>query len=167
MLDINKINLLVEKGESHNLEFKKSTSLLRAVFETICAFLNAKGGIVLIGVNNSGQIVGQDVTDNTKQEIAREINRIEPTANVEIYYIPVNVGKYVIAIEVSEGTHAPYVYDGRPYERNQTTTDRITQHRYEQFIVRRGQLNHSWESQIAVGYDIFSLDHDQIRKLLN
>ncbi|MHB1948491.1 MAG: RNA-binding domain-containing protein [Gammaproteobacteria bacterium] len=163
-MDITQIEELIKQGESQRLEFKKSTSLLRAAFESICAFLNAKGGTVLIGVTNSGEIVGQDVADITRLEIAREIKKIEPTPSVEVHYISINEKKYVIAIEVSSGKHAPYVYDGRAFERNQTTTERMSQHRYEQFIVRRGQLNHSWESQIAVGYDVNSLDHEQIRK---
>ena len=35
---------LVKQGESETVEFKKSTALMRSIFETICAFLNGKGG---------------------------------------------------------------------------------------------------------------------------
>jgi len=39
--------------------------LIKAAFETAFAFLNTNGGIILIGVRNDGQIVGQDATDAT------------------------------------------------------------------------------------------------------
>src|SRR3990167_2284671 len=42
----------------------------------------------------------------------------------------------------------------------------MTQHRYEQLMVHRGQLNHSWEKQPANGYDINDLDHEEIRRTI-
>ncbi|MCE3237279.1 MAG: putative transcriptional regulator [Gammaproteobacteria bacterium] len=163
LVDINQVMALIQKGESHHLEFKKSTAQLKAAFETVCAFLNGQGGIVLIGVSDNGQVGGQEVTDNTRQEIAREISKIEPAARIEIFYLSVNHKKYVIAIEVISNNHAPYTYDGCAFERNQSTTYRMTQHRYEQLLVERGQLNHSWEESIATSYAIEDLDFDEIR----
>lgn len=163
-MDIDQVTALIQQGESHNLEFKKSTTQLKPAFETICAFLNGDGGTVLIGVSDNGQIVGQDVTDNTRQEIAREINKIEPTAQIEIFYVLIKDSKYVIVLEVDSGIHAPYTYDGRAFERNQSTTGRMTQHGYEQLLVERGQLNHSWEESIATSYSIDDLDFDEIHQ---
>ena len=67
-------------------------------------------------------VFGQDVTDNTRQEIAREINEIEPTAQIELSYVPVKSNKYVIVIVAKSGIHAPYTYYGRAFQRNQSTT---------------------------------------------
>lgn len=58
-----KLQLLIEKGEGLTVEFKKTTAQLHAAFETICAFLNSKGGVVLIGVANNGKAVGQNITE--------------------------------------------------------------------------------------------------------
>lgn len=77
-MDINQLKALIRHNESPTLEFKATTGQLKPALETVCALLNGQGGVVLIGVKNNGQIVGQDVTDNTRQEIAREIKRIEP-----------------------------------------------------------------------------------------
>jgi ATP-dependent DNA helicase RecG len=81
---MNKLKALIKQGESNTVEFKTSTAQLKSSFETICAFLNGKGGTVLIGINNEGEIVGQHVTDATRQEIAREINKLEPEALLDI-----------------------------------------------------------------------------------
>jgi ATP-dependent DNA helicase RecG len=131
-MDIEQIIKLTQQGESHYLEFKKSTTQLKPAFETICAFLNGDGGTVLIGVANNGQLLGQDVSDNTRQEIAREISKIEPSVQLSISYVPTANNKCIISIEVQPGKHAPYVYDGRAFEKNQATINRMTQHRYDQ-----------------------------------
>ncbi len=161
-MDIEQIKSLTKQGESVTLEFKTSTAKLQAAFATVCAFLNGKGGTVLIGVSDKGLLVGQDVTDNTRREIAREINKIEPKATIDIHYIEFKENKFVIVIHVSAGNHIPYIYDGRAFQRNESQTDRMSQHHYEQLLVERGQLNYSWEEFAANDYDIDSLDHDEI-----
>lgn len=49
---------------------------------TICAFLNGERGKLILG----GKILGQEVADTTKREIANAINRIAPQA--EVYPLP-------------------------------------------------------------------------------
>ena len=83
-MDIIQVNNMAKIGESPSLELKTSTSQLSGACETVCAFLNAKGGTVLIGVKNNGQVIGQHVTDNTRQEIAREIKKIEPPVHQQV-----------------------------------------------------------------------------------
>ena len=165
-MQINQIKNLIKKGESQNIEFKKSTAQLQAAIETICAFLNGNGGVVLIGVSNDGKIIGQDISDHTRQEIAKEINRIEPAAQVEVSDILISEKKYLIMMQVNSGHHAPYIYDGRAYRRNQATTSKMPQHRYEQLLVARGQLNYSWEEVLASEYSIKDLDQEEIYKTI-
>jgi len=168
---VNTVNIahlknLIQQGESQHLEFKKSTTQIKPAFETACAFLNNKGGTILIGVKDNGQLIGQEITDQTKQLIAHESRKIEPKSNIDVHYVKIDDNKHVIVIEVPSGKYTPYVYDSRPFERNQSTTERMTQHRYEQLIIKRGQLNHAWEEQPAYGYDINDLDSDEIRRTI-
>ena len=55
------IKRLVAKGESDRLEFKKSTGTRTDAAKTACAMLNGSGGVVLIGVTDKGELVGQEV----------------------------------------------------------------------------------------------------------
>lgn len=75
---------LVAEGESETLEFKKSTGQLQRAGETLCAFLNGKGGRVFFGVTDSGKIVGQEATDSTLQAIAEMIRRLEPSIHISV-----------------------------------------------------------------------------------
>lgn len=156
------IKKLISQGESETLEFKKSTTQSKPAFETLCAFLNNAGGTVVIGVSSSGNIVGQNVTDNTKQEIANHIAKIEPTTQLDISYLKLTDDKHLIIIQAKKGNHLPYTYDGRAYQRNQSSTTHMSQHRYEQLLVERGQLNHDWDDLVARNYSINDLDEEKI-----
>ena len=57
--------------ETGQVEFKETTGQLERGMETLCAFLNGTGGTVLFGVNDKGKIIGQEVCDKTKRDIAR------------------------------------------------------------------------------------------------
>jgi len=134
-MNLRRLKALVAQGESETLEFKSSTAQLKPACETLCGFLNAKGGTVLIGVNNKGEIVGQHVTDNTHKEIANELRKIEPAVRITVDYIKVD-DKQVIVLKAPAGKHLPYVYDGRPFERTLNSKGRMTQHQYEQLLAR-------------------------------
>ena len=73
-MTIKDIEKLVASDESRTLELKKTTGELKDAMHTACAFLNSDGGWLIFGVTpTSHRILGQDVTDNTKQEIARAL----------------------------------------------------------------------------------------------
>src|SRR5690242_16547202 len=119
-MDIEQLKSIVKQGESHNVEFKKSTAVLKAAFQTVCAFLNCKGGTVLIGVTNEGKIVGQEISDQIKQTIANDVSKLEPPEDVDIHYVPLDQNNlFVIVLKVKAASHKPYVYEGRPFQREQ------------------------------------------------
>lgn len=166
-MNLKQIKDLIEKGESATVEFKKSTALLRSVCETICAFLNTKGGTVLIGVNDNGQLIGQHVTDSTRQEIAREINKIDPHADTEINYLSLDNNKEIIVITVKPGVAAPYVYDDRPFLRNQSTTTRMPREKYERLLFDRKTTATNWENLTSSNFSISDLDKNRIQQVVN
>jgi ATP-dependent DNA helicase RecG len=161
-MDLLALESLIKNGESDTLEFKKSTAQLKAAVETLCAFLNHQGGTVLIGVDGQGRMIGQDVTDSTQQEIANELKKMEPPAQIQVNYLLLSNKKQIIILQVSLGVHAPYIYDGRAFQRKLTSTQRMPQQRYDQLISQRHQLNYSWESFPARGYTFQDLDENLI-----
>ena len=59
--NVERITNLISQGEGISLEFKKAkNNLPESLFETICAFLNRNGGVVLLGVNDDGTVEGID-----------------------------------------------------------------------------------------------------------
>ena len=54
---IEQIKKLITEGENQRVEFKKAKNdFPNDAFETICAFLNADGGTLILGVENDGTV---------------------------------------------------------------------------------------------------------------
>ena len=81
------IERLIAKGESETLELKRSTGQIKRVAETLCAFLNGKGGTVIVGVTPDEKIVGQQVSDKTQQDIAAVLRRFVPPATIDNFQL--------------------------------------------------------------------------------
>ena len=76
MLTLDEIRLLIEAGEGYNAEFKLAVpNKVKEISEEVCAFANAAGGVLLLGVNDNNQIKGIQV-DNAKRS---ESTRVKPT----------------------------------------------------------------------------------------
>lgn len=153
-------------NESIDIEFKSTTGELKQACHTLCAFLNSNGGIVFIGVKNDCRIGGQMVSDNTRLEIANELVKFEPPANIKVEYIPVTKDKEVILLQVAKGPHQPYIYDGKPYEKVESSTRKMTQARYHQLLSQQNQVNHSWEQFYSDNYTLHDLDHEIILRII-
>ena len=67
---------IVAGDESRTLELKKTTGELKDAMHTACAMLNTEGGWVVFGVAPKPiKILGQQVSDDTRREIAHALIR--------------------------------------------------------------------------------------------
>ena len=66
---------LIEKGETQSLEFKESLRLKDEIGETVSAFSNSDGGTVIVGVSDSGVVLGAGIGKKTIEELANYIKR--------------------------------------------------------------------------------------------
>lgn len=89
-LTIEELKELIQADEHRQLELKKTTGELKDGMHSACAFLNTEGGWLIFGVApKSLKILGQQVTDNTQQEIAQVLSYMEPQVDVRVEYIDV------------------------------------------------------------------------------
>ena len=77
---------LLKQGEGRTLGFKRSTGELREGLQTICAFLNGSGGMVLFGVRPDGRPEGQEVSDQTLRDVAQALDRFEPPVTLVVTF---------------------------------------------------------------------------------
>ncbi len=157
-------SLLAGEDEFETLEFKRTTGELRAGSETLCAFLNGNGGAVLFGVANDKRVLGQVIADQTLQDTASHLRKLEPPAEVVQWRIPVAEGREVLAVSVAGGESKPYTYDGRPYKRVGNTTSRMPIAEYERMILARLHSAHRWENRPADGYSLSDLDRHEVER---
>ena len=106
-MDLDILQSHVVQGESETLEFKKTSGERREAMQSLCAMLNHRGGRVLFGVEPNGRIVGQQVSDRTLEEIAQEIQQLEPTVFPQVERIDVRLGYQVISVSISTGPNRP------------------------------------------------------------
>lgn len=162
-MEYQEIEALIALKESRNLEFKESTGQLDRSMKTLCAFLNGDGGIVLYGVKDNGNVVGQDVSDSTKRAIAEAINRIEPFVSLEINYVRIpNSDKFVIIVYAEKQRFMrPFAYKGRAYLRIESTTTVMPQEQYNHLLMQRGG-KYGWEAMVNPDLKISDLDENAI-----
>jgi predicted HTH transcriptional regulator len=48
----------IKGGEGRHIEFKRGLGDLSAIGRAICAFANGEGGVLILGVENSGEVIG-------------------------------------------------------------------------------------------------------------
>ncbi|MCM1198206.1 MAG: putative DNA binding domain-containing protein, partial [Clostridium sp.] len=157
---------LIANKEGEQVEFKKTTGQLERGMETLCAFLNDAGGTVLFGVADNGEVVGQEVSDKTKREIAEAINRLEPVVSVQITYFTLpDSEKKVIAFHVEEERlNRPFCYKGRPYMRVESVTTTMPQSRYIDLLLQRDDSRYSWEHFGNTDLELQDLDNNEVLK---
>ena len=162
-MEYQEIEALIALKESKNLEFKESTGQLDRSKETLCAFLNGDGGIVLYGVKDNGNVIGQEVSDSTKRTIAEAINRIEPFVSLEINYVRIpNSDKFVIIVDAEKQRFMrPFAYKGRAYLRIESTTTVMPQEQYNHLLMQRGG-KYGWEAMVNPDLKISDLDENAI-----
>ncbi len=161
--DSKNLDALIKEGEGESLEFKRSTGELKEAMQTLCAFLNGKGGTVLFGIRPDGNPEGQEVSDKTLRDIAQAADRFEPPSHLSINRIKIREGRDIIEVTVEEGLDLrPFLYDGHAYERVGSTTRRMPQVKYERMLVERGHARRRWENLPAEGLAIKDLDRKEI-----
>lgn len=80
-MTIEDIKRIISDDETKHLELKKTTGELKDGMHSACAFLNTEGGWLIFGIApTSLKIVGQDVTESTRRELAQVLVGMEPCA---------------------------------------------------------------------------------------
>ncbi len=106
----NQIGVLATEGESETLEFKKMTGERREAAKTMCAMLNTRGGRIVFGITKEGSVAGQQVSDQTIEDVSAEIQRIDPPTFPTIDRIPLGGGRQAIVVSVNQGPMRPHTY---------------------------------------------------------
>jgi predicted HTH transcriptional regulator len=87
MITAEDILLLTSSGEGYNSEFKLAVpSKVRDLTEEVCAFANAAGGILLMGVNDHNEITGIRMDNVKRSAIQNSIGEISPPLHCSLSF---------------------------------------------------------------------------------
>ncbi len=96
-LDSAQILALAAAGEGKTVEFKRGLQHDAKLARTLAAFANTRGGILLVGIGDDGEILGAPHPPRTREHlhaIARE--RVEPPLEVETELVRVKEKPIVV-----------------------------------------------------------------------
>lgn len=152
---------LIAQGENQQLEFKRSLAELDTATRTVAAFANTDGGMLLFGVRESGEIIGVDLGQSSRERIVnRIIGATDPAVYPSVEYITVE-GRVVVIVQVAASDNRPHLADGRAYRRVGAADVRLERDAYEQLLLTRSSAAYDrqpiWEARYT------DLDEGRIR----
>lgn len=167
-MTINDIETLIHTDETRNLELKKTTGELKDGMKSACAFLNTDGGWLIFGIAPTTlKVVGQDVTENTRREIAQALTHLEPALDVEVNYVdlPNSNGKQVIVMHFDKWVWGkePYTYHKCPYYRIESVTKEMPRDMFVERLKAARPHDFAWENQTAERVTLDDMDEERIR----
>ena len=110
--------------ESKELELK--STITNTFLKTVSAFSNYNSGKIIFGIDDNGKIIGLENIEKLCLDLENKINdNINPKPDFRFIK---DTKKNIITLIVEEGFNKPYLYKGKAYKRNDTSTvevDRI------------------------------------------
>jgi len=165
-MNVLEIKRLIQTRESETVEFKTSLSHWKAVIETISAFANTKGGIVLIGVQDNGEIRGIKVG---KDSIERFTNKIIQNTDPKIYpsiEVAKVDGKEIIVLTVKNIQNKPYLALGKAFKRVGKSTHQMSRDEYERMILEKHKEELRFDNRICKEACWEDIDEGKVRQFL-
>ena len=129
----NSISDLISLGEGFTTEFKRSVT--SDLGKEICAFANATGGTVLVGVDDSGKVCGVSDHYRLKSEIQSTARSANPPITVEIE----SAGE-VLRVKVPAQHGKPYSFGGKFFMREGANSQQMSRDEIRDFFYNEGLI---------------------------
>ena len=124
---------LLTLGEGFTIEFKRS--LPSDLGREICAFANGTGGVILIGVDDAGTVVGVSDHNRLKSRVQSVARSADPPVAVEV-----ESDGDVLRIVVPQQHAKPYSFRGRFFIREGATSQQLSRDEIGEFFFREGLI---------------------------
>ncbi|MFP4090597.1 MAG: helix-turn-helix domain-containing protein [Cyclobacteriaceae bacterium] len=120
-MSLQDIQKLVNRGEGENIEFKRKVAHPEKIIREIVAFANTRGGDLLIGVDDNGNIPGIRYADEEIFALENAIRRwCRPRIEYDVEVIQLSEKKSVVHFKIRESERKPhYVLNESPPSRPQ------------------------------------------------
>jgi ATP-dependent DNA helicase RecG len=154
-MTIDEIKKIIQNGENSYIEFKEEEIKAKELAEEIVAFSNSEGGMILIGVDDEGNIKG--VKDDKIEETVMNICRNNCIPHIIPLYEGIEVeGKRIAVITVPKGLNKPYYTADHKYYIRVGTTKRIAS---------KEELLRLFEASGSLHFDISPVEGTSIKDL--
>ena len=121
-------------GEGPTVEFKRS--LTKDVGRELCAFANADGGTILIGVSDTGEIIGVANHNRLKSRLQNTARSADPPIELEVESVD-----RVLRVVVPPQKRKPYSFGGRFFMRIGANGQQMSNAEVEDLFYAVGRLH--------------------------
>jgi ATP-dependent DNA helicase RecG len=149
----------LSEGESETVEFK--TSFGQDTIETLAAYANTKGGVVLLGVSDTAKIVGVTLS---KESINQWINEIKsktlPHLVPDITDFTIN-NMTVVCIAIFEYPVKPVSCQGRYFKRKANANHQLSSGEVANLYLQ--SVNSSWDCYVREDVSMDEISLEKVR----
>ena len=142
--------------ETQNIEFKQSWR--DEYLKYVSGFANAKGGSLMIGVNDAGEIIGVKDSKALLESIPNKI--VTTTGIVADVDLLEKDGLEYIKIDIP-ASNTPVTYGGRIYYRSGSTLQELDGMAAQNFL--KSRTDSRWDSQVVSGATLDDIDPNAIK----
>ncbi len=108
MMTTSELHEIISRGEDSKTRFKRQFDSIDALAAEFAAMLNSEGGLLIVGVSDSGEICGVTDICQLNQWISNACSqKVEPPVSVTTENLSVD-DKLVVVISIPLGTEKPY-----------------------------------------------------------
>ena len=132
---IKDLDIILSGGESYKVEFKESAD--KSLPCEVCAFANASGGKIYIGINDNGRIVGADTSSAARSRLQDTLSQVEPPLKVDI-----DVEDNIVIVTVPEGSRKPYSCPKGFYLRSGPNSQKLKRDSIMEFFQNEGRIHY-------------------------
>jgi len=158
---------LISAGESETVEFKPSLSQTNEIVETVSAFSNTRGGKIIVGVSDSGRVLGVDGSkDVTERLTGKILNNTDPRIHPGILLKRIDE-KVIIQIDIKKSLDHLVMAFGRPFRRIGKSTVKISKEEYEKTILEKHREKLRFDIGVCEDADLESIDRRKVNWYLN
>lgn len=130
-MNAQELHTLIAQGEGFTSEFKRS--MPSDLGREMCAFANASGGVILLGVTDKGEIAGVADHNKLKSQIQAIARSAEPPIKVEIASID-----SVLCVTMPVQDNKPYSFGGKFFMRVGANSQQLSREEIREFFYAEG-----------------------------
>jgi len=152
----------IKGGESEILEFKEKFD--ERTVESAAAFANEKGGTILIGVSDKGDIKGTDIGKETLTQWANQISSKTEPQLIPLIETHELEGKKIVAVKILEYPLKPVSVRGKCFRRVKSSNRVMNAQEISEMHLQATGM--SWDRFPSAGETLESLDLEKVRNYI-
>ncbi len=149
----------IRQGESARIEFK--SSFQKEVIETLSAFADTQGGMVLVGISDAGQAVGVSIQAETIQGWISQCKQItSPRVIPDIELVQIE-NLTVAVVSIDEFPVKPVACKGRYFKRVGNANHQMTATEISDAHIKL--INSSWDYHLDPEHSLATISEQKVK----